>query len=142
MVSRMSADSSRTPPTVAIVSGAIFVAIAVAGWLGPGTRLRGVPGSVSPYFVHVLGLAVAFLLPAQRIREPTDVVRRWALVLPAIVGGTLVWDALMAWLVPRHQFLEGWWLVYPSSLVFFGLLLALHGLLVAWIGVVRARLAH
>ncbi len=142
MVPLMTSQPGRTPTAVPIVSGAIFLGIALGGWLSLGAHFRSLPMGASTYLVHVIGLAIAFLLPAQWVREPTDVVARWRRVLPAILVGTVVWDALMTWVAPRHHFLDGWWLVYPSSLVFFALLLALHGVLVAWIAALQARARH
>ncbi len=130
----------RTAPPerdVRLVSAAIFLTIAVGGGAVVAHHLAAMPGALPAYAVHVLGLAVAFLLPAQWIGRPGDVLRRWRIVLPAILAGTLLWDGLMAAVTPRHIFLDGWWFVYAISLITFAWLLALHGILVALVGGVR-----
>jgi hypothetical protein len=129
-----------SPPdraNVRLVSAALFLAIAVGAFVVFGHHLATTPHGFAAYAVNVLGLALAFLVPAQWVGRPGDVLRQWRIVLLAVCVGTLAWDALLAWVTPRHIFFDGGLLIYGSSLVFFGLLLTLHGILVALVGGVR-----
>jgi len=122
---------------VRLVSAALFLTIGVGAFAAFGHHLAAGPHGYAAYAVNVLGLAVAFLVPAQWIGRPGDVLRRWRIVLLAVCAGTLAWDALLARVTPRHIFFQGGLLIYAASLLFFGLLLSLHGILVALLGGVR-----
>ncbi len=129
-----------TPPNrgdVRQVSAAIFLTVSLGAFAVFGHHLATTPHGFAAYAVNVLGLAIAFLVPAQWVSRPGDVLRHWRIVLLAVAVGTLVWDALLARVTPRHIFFDGGLLIYTASLVFFGLLLSLHGIVVALVGGVR-----
>lgn len=133
----------QTPPKrgdVRQVSAAIFLTIAFGAFAAFGHHLATTPNGFAAYAVNVLGLAIGFLVPAQWIARPGDVLRHWRIVVLAVCVGTLIWDALLARVAPRHIFFDGGLLIYAASLVFFGLLLSLHGIVVALLdGIRRAR---
>ena len=87
--------------------------------------------SGAPFRVHVAvaaGLLIAFWLPALVVRRPADVLARWYMIVPGILLGILVWDALSSVAIAKREFFTNAWITYPLGVVAILLLLLLHSM--------------
>ena len=99
---------------------AIYVAI-----MGIAVASSGAPPGV--HAVDAIGLCAAFWIPAQFVTRPVDVRSQWRVVLGCIVGGTLIWDVLSAYVIVKRELFWAAFIVYPMALVVFTALLLFHG---------------
>lgn len=122
------------PRDVATIRGRGAIAASILGVLiiaGYFAASRGDLGSLpTGYLISALVLAVAFWFPAMRIGSLADLRGAWRPLTVWILAWTAVWDLATSGILGDREPLEEWWLVYPSGLLFFGALLALHAAIV------------
>ncbi len=108
------------------VAALLLSALLIAGGLTPLPRRL--------FLLDAVLLVLAFGVPAWWIGAPGDVVWAWPRLLAWVVAVTAVWDLASAGMADR-VFLSEWWLVYPSSVIFFAALFLLQG----WLARISAR---
>lgn len=110
----------------------LFVAVALPGaFLGSGT---------TRHLVNTGLLAALLALPVHlRIRRVSDVLAHRYRLAGATLAGTLLWDVLSGLLAGYRAVFSEWPLVYGASLLAFGVLFLLHGVLAAALAQIAAR---
>lgn len=111
------------------VAATLLALLLIAGYFvaSPGDQ-----GSFpTAYLANAVVLGVTFWFPAMRLAAPRDLARQWSAILPWVLAWTLVWDLVTSGLLGTRRLFEEWWLVYPSSLLFFGALFLLHAAVAA-----------
>lgn len=101
------------------VASVVLAVLLIAGGLTPLPRRM--------FALDAVLIILALGVPAWWIGEPMDVIRAWAPLLAWVIALTAMWDVASAALTDRAFFAE-WWLVYPSSAVFFAALYLFQGL--------------
>jgi hypothetical protein len=100
--------------------------------LSAAVMLVAVLGSGAPARVHaaeVVALVVGFSVPALAVGRPSDILKRWRLVIPATLAGALAWDIGASATISKVDpfSLPAIYVVVPVAC---GLLLAIHGFVV------------
>ncbi len=103
-----------------LIMGAYFAA-------APG-QIGTLPGS---FLVSAVVLVAAFWFPAMRIGSLGDIREGWFPLVVWLLAWTLVWDLAQSGVVGDRALFDEWWIVYPAGVLVLGLLLALHGAVVA-----------
>ncbi len=67
------------------------------------------------FWIDAFILVVVFLIPAQTLAGPGDVLSRWRSLLTISLLATLGWDLATAFLAGTRPFLSEWYLVYTSG---------------------------
>ncbi|MEJ2216969.1 MAG: hypothetical protein P8099_10170 [Gemmatimonadota bacterium] len=106
-----------------VVAATVLLVLLVAGWFTAASR--------AVFLMDAVLMVLAYGLPAWWIGHPKDVTRVWPVLLAWVLVLTVAWDAISAALGER-PLLSEWWLVYPSSVIFFLALYLFHGW-VAWV---------
>jgi hypothetical protein len=101
-----------------VVAAGVLAILLIAGSFTP------LPGPM--YLLDAVLLVLTFGVPAWWIGGPMDVVRAWPSLLAWVAALTAVWDVASAAIANRAFFSE-WWLVYPTSVVFFSALYLFQG---------------
>lgn len=122
------------PRDITIFRGRGAIAASILGVLiigGYFAASRGDVGSLPVgYLISALVLAVAFWFPAMRIGSLAELRGAWRPLVVWILAWTAVWDLATSGILGDREPLQEWWLVYPSGLLFFGAILALHAAVV------------
>jgi len=110
-------------PATRLASASIASVLVVTGaFLQPGG---------ATFWIDAFFLVVVFLIPAQTLTRPGDVLHRWPRLLAITLLGTLGWDLATAFLAGTRPFLSEWYLVYTSGPVTLMLLYLGHAGLAA-----------
>lgn len=91
------------------------------------------------FWIDAFFLVVVFLIPAQTLTRPGDVLGRWRSLLAISLLGTLGWDLATAFLAGTRPFLSEWYLVYTSGPITLMLLYLGHAGLAAGVGRLVSR---
>lgn len=94
-------------PATRLASAAIASVLVVSGAL----LQRG----GAALWINAFFLVVIFLVPAQALARPRDVIRGWRRLVATALLGTLGWDLATAFLAGTRPFLSEWYLVYTSG---------------------------
>jgi hypothetical protein len=90
------------------------------------------------FWINAFFLVAVFLIPAQTLARPRDVLREWRRLLLVTLLGTLGWDLATGFVAGTRPFLSEWYLVYTSGPVTLMLLYLGH----AWLAAGVARFLH
>jgi hypothetical protein len=71
------------------------------------------------FALNAVSLLLVYTIPALRIHDTADLRRRWKGLMILMLVGTLAWDYLDSQIRAVRPFLGAWYIVYPSSPVFF-----------------------
>jgi hypothetical protein len=127
--------TATAPRGSAAVAASILSVVLLGGYFAasPGD----VGGMPAEFAVNAVILILVFWFPAMRIEAPGDVLRSWKSLLPWLLAWTLVWDLASSGIVGDRDLLNEWWLVYPAGVAVVGVLLMLHGFVLARTGPAR-----
>ena len=82
------------------------------------------------FTLNAVSLLLVYTVPALQIQSTEDIRRRWKGLLILMLVLTLAWDFFDARIRGVRPFLGAWYIVYPSSPMFFFGLFWLHARLV------------
>jgi hypothetical protein len=110
------------------VAASLLAVLLIGGYVASSQGAAGAP--TGAYIVSAVVLVVTFWFPAMRIGSPRELASEARPLALWIAAWTLVWDLTTSGLLGERALFQEWWLVYPSGLVFFFGLLALHAAIV------------
>lgn len=110
------------------------VAASILGVVLVGGYFAASPGELAVlptgYLLSAAVLVVAFWFPARRIGSLRELAAGWLPLLAWLLAWTLVWDLATSGIIGQRELFEEWWIVYPSGVLFFAAMLALHAAVV------------